>query len=281
MYIIILAVRSSKTLTGGTKIKRQSILVLAAIFALGIFGVVPEKAVALVTFDDGQIYNINFQINDDVWVDYQSPGMQTTVNLLDGGVIPSSYSLIGYEDSVINMSGGSVNYLYNNDGGQVTFSGGSIRNILLAYGGQVTVLGGTIEGHLLADGSSQVTISGGSIGWNLYAKHSSQVTIFGGSITRKLYLSNDAVVTLYGSDFAVNGQPFGYGELNTILGGSYLDEPGRQLTGTLLSGEAINNPFYIGYSAKIVLATTPAPGALILGSIGVGFVAWLRRRRTL
>jgi len=261
--------------------KRQSILVLAAIFALGIFGVVPEKAVALVTFDDGQIYNINYQINDDVWVDYQSPGMQTTVNLLDGGVLPSSYSLAGYEDSVINMSGGSVNYLYNNGGGQVTFSGGSIRNILLAYEGQVTVLGGTIEGHLLADGSSQVTISGGSIGWNLYAKHSSQVTIFGGSITRKLYLSSDAVVTLYGSDFAVNGQPFGYGELTTILGSSYLDEPGRILTGTLLSGEAINNRFYIGNSAKIVLNPIPAPGALILGGIGVGFVAWLRKRKTL
>ena len=79
----------------------------------------------------------------------------------------------------------------------------------------------------------------------------------------------------------MNGQPFGYGELTTILGGSYLDEPGRRLAGTLLSGEAINNRFYIGNSAKIVLAPTPAPGALILGSIGVGFVAWLRRRKIL
>jgi len=174
-----------------------------------------------------------------------------------------------------------VHYLYALDDCQVTFSGGSIRNTLIARDGKVNVLGGTIEGHLHAGGSSQVTISGGSIDWNLYADFSSQVTIYGGSITRKLCLSHDAVVTLYGSDFAVNGQPFGYGELTTISGGSYLDEPSRYLTGTLLSGGTISNPFYIGDDAKIVLTFIPAPSAILLGSIGVGFVTWLRRRRIL
>ena len=72
--------------------KRQSILVLVALIALGIFGVVPEKAVALVSFDDGQIYNVNYQINDDVWVDYATSDITTTVNWLDGGILPHPYN---------------------------------------------------------------------------------------------------------------------------------------------------------------------------------------------
>ncbi|MHC4174486.1 MAG: discoidin domain-containing protein [Planctomycetota bacterium] len=39
----------------------QSILLLAAILGLGIFGIVPQDEAAIVSFEDGQIYNIDYK----------------------------------------------------------------------------------------------------------------------------------------------------------------------------------------------------------------------------
>ncbi len=51
----------------------QSILLLAAILGLGIFGVVPQDAVAIVTLDDGQIPNIDNKVTTaDGWLGINS-----------------------------------------------------------------------------------------------------------------------------------------------------------------------------------------------------------------
>jgi len=288
-----------------------------------------SQAIGVTQFRDGQTHNIDYRTAE-VWVDWQAPRKQTTLNLLDGGRIFAE--LKGCEDSYLNilggringtlyawdrsrvtMSGGSIDYrirAWNNSqvtisGGQlyylqaynsteVNISGGLIRWRLRAYNSsQVSMSGGSIGGDLVADGSSQVTfsggsinkqlyaygtsqvsMSGGSIGWSLVAHYGSHVSFLGGSIGRELIADQSGVLTIHGSEFAVGGVPFGYGELTSIFGSWYSNEPYRHLTGILASGDLIDNDFRIGHNAKIVLV--PEPATLLLLCLGAVI---LRRKR--
>ena len=228
---------------------------------------------AIIYFNDGQIHNIDYAIYDGVRVDFEAPGTQTTVNLPSEGYIAES--LHGYNDSRLNISGGRISkFLWAHGSSQVNISDGSIGFFCSWDSSQANISGGSIN-DLVSYGSSQIDIFGGSI-WRLFGDSSSQVNITGGEIEGGLYLWYQSVIQIFGYDFAVDGTPFGYGELGSILGGSPWYEPLRHLTGTLLSGELIDTDFYIGEDAKIVLIPEPA-SAMLLG-LGSFFFA-LRRRR--
>jgi hypothetical protein len=84
------------------------------------------------------------------------------------------------------------------------------------------------EGHLAAGDFADVTMSGGTVVGELFANDSSTITIVG-------------------RDFEVDGVPVPYGDLTAQTG---------TLTGTLASGDPINNVFYQGggdYTGTITL----------------------------
>jgi hypothetical protein len=255
-----------------------------------------SQVMGLTQFKDGQTHNIGWEIPDDVWVDYKAPNMNTTVNLLNGGSIPSPYTLQGFNNSRLNVSGGSVNALNTYNTSHLTMSGGNVNSDLYAHdNSQITMSGGVVSRYLFADDSSQITISGGTVYVSVNAYNNGQITISGGSLgingfhaygngridwsggtlvgNGDIQLDGFAVLALDGSNFAIDGVPFVSGEITSILGGDYSNDPFRRLTGTLAKGDIINNQFRIGNDAKIVLV--PEPATLLL----LGFGAVLLRKK--
>jgi hypothetical protein len=76
------------------------------VVAIALSCLAASPVLAVVDFNDGGIYDIDYPINESVRVDYEAPGMQTTVNLLEGGVITDRYYLEAYENSHVNVLGG-------------------------------------------------------------------------------------------------------------------------------------------------------------------------------
>ena len=255
--------------------RRQSILVAVTTTFLFV-PIALQNVEADIYFDDGAVHNINYFTNDNVWVDWDAPGMQTTVNLLDGGYIATGSELHGYNESYMNVFGGYTYTLRVHDNTQVDITGGRAQLFYAYDNTQVDITGGIVS-QFMGQDNTRVDITGGSIGhWSLsqnaYTKRSGGDTIAG-----FLTLQQSSILTLVGSNFTVDGQLFGYGELSSINGWYPSSEPFRTLTGTLADGGLINYQFRIGHEAKIVL--TPLPSAVILGGLGLSFSGWLLRRR--
>jgi hypothetical protein len=246
------------------------------VVAIALSCLAASPVLAVVDFNDGGIYNIDYQITENVRVDYEAPGMQTTVNLLDGGILDSRNFLAAYENSYVNILGGILGggvYAYGSS--RVDVSAGTIWHDFWAYdSSQIAISGGQLIYDLKVYNNSHVVFSGGQLLGGMHVSDNCQVDILGGYISSELHFWYSAIVTIHGSNFAVDGQAFGYGELTSILGGSTGYEPDRRLTGTLASGEPIDNFFYIGHDAKIILV--PEPVTLLMLALGA---VMARKRR--
>jgi hypothetical protein len=248
--------------------KSKSILLVAIVLFLCAW-----PAFGTLYLNDGLTHDIDYEVGDHVKVDYLTPDMYTTVNVLDGANMKDPYELYGYENSRINIRGGHIDGLRGYGFSQVDITGGSVGWLLGFDSSRVNITGGSINDWLQSIYSNQTDIFGGSIE-SVYGCYSGRINIYGSSIHGELRIWGECIIKIFGSGFAVDGQPFGYGELTNILGVGPWGEPTRRLTGTLLSGEFIDNDFYVGDDARIVLI--PEPATLLLLGLGGMF---LKRRR--
>jgi hypothetical protein len=180
-------------------------------------------------FNDGGVHTIDYQLDDNVWVEDSPLDELTTLNIVDDGIIRDWVNVFDY--SQVNMLGGSIGY------------------------------------DLLTWDNSQAVISGGLIASELYAFGESYVEISGGVIVDELNVRDNSLLEIYGSNFAVDGIPVGYGPITegTV---NELDMLTGTLTGTLVSSDLLNNAFNIDPGATIILVPEPTMLLLVgLGAL--------------
>ena len=218
------------------------------------------------------------------------PGMSAglTLNLVDGGSLPSNFTVIDVTlnvqggtlgsdvetaGSVVNISEGTVGSRFRAySGSEVNISGGTVGDGLLDFGlalgagpGSVVNISGGIVRGLQAESGSIVNITGGTVetgiqyaisSVGLAAESGSQVNISGGTVTGIGFIANEgSAVNITGTQFMLNGE-----SLDALVQGKSvtITEPVETLTGILADG----SPFSFGQD-EFGIEPNFRPGATI------------------
>ena len=171
---------------------KSLICVLALVFASA------SQVMAWTQYNDGGTYDITTTIADDVWVDWESPGMGTTVNMLSGGNITGQ--LQAYNDNYINMEGGTIGGVvrtYNNT--QLTMHSGSMGSKLYCYDNTQLIMDGGTIGSVDCYDDTQATTSGDFAVGGWYITDNAQLTINNGSFYHVTETGNSQVTMQDGS----------------------------------------------------------------------------------
>lgn len=245
------------------------------IFNLMLFLSLNYYSFGIINIGDGVERTVNHEIDEWLWVDYQKPGMTTTLNIIPGGKISR---LTAYEDSIIKIKGGAISYSLSNmtDSGsllahgrsQIIMENGSVNKYFdVSDNSSAIIYGGSIGNRLDVSGGARATVYNAVIS-RLGATQSGNIEFWDGSVSWQIYAGHSATITLHGTDFTLDGIPIGQTTITSIYNGLYYNEPVRRLVGHTRTGGTIAADLYIGGSAKVIIASIPEPCTLLLLAVG-------------
>jgi len=244
-------------------------------FCLVLLFLINHYAHGIIYINDGIEHTIGHEMDGWLWVDHESPGTGTSLNIVPGGKISR---LTAYEDSIIRINGGSISYSSSNmpdsgsllahDSSQIIMEYGSVNKYFdLADNSRAIIYGGSIGNRLHVGNGAQATVYNAGIA-RLGATQSGNVEFWDGSISSEIYAGHNATITIHGSDFMLDGNPVEYSTLTSLYGGLYYDEPVRYLSANTMSGGTITAKLYIGGGAEVILSSIPEPATLLLLGMG-------------
>lgn len=274
------------------QMRGKTMIVVVAIMA---FGTSATWAVNVDFYTDAVIQDGDFY--DRVRV-YDTPPLPTTVNMTGGGVgvgglLDGNSGMFTYDSSLVNISGGSVDYLYTYNSSRVNISGGSVggfgKSLNVHDSSTVSIFGGHVGFELSCSefwiydsavvnidtkdaGLSSLTFARDSSTVNIYrgyvhtlsAGDSSTVNIYGGGISGWGFsVGPSAKVNIYGYGFEHNPKWY-WAEDSPIWGTGWVS----CFTGYGFEGIPIKIIGMPDPSANSNINLIPEPSTLVLFALG-------------
>lgn len=242
-------------------------VVLTAAFA----ALSTSTASAVIVIDDGAVHNVPPDIGETVIL-RNNGALATTLNVGVGGTVAGNVR--ADDDSIVNISGGTIFDLDAHDNSVSTVTGGSIEEFNLFGNAVVNFSGGTLTIDVEMFNNSALVMTGGTINAagslrGILLSDNATASISGGTISNAIVIRESGMVTLSGLSFN-----FAAGD---YAAGSALD--GQVVTGTLADGSAFSQEvsFENSVNATLRLEVIPEPSSLAL--LGLGGLLVARRRR--
>lgn len=153
-------------------------------------------------------------------------------------------------------------------------------DILVQYDSNLVMRGVEVGGGITLRNNAEVDVTDGSFGAGISVNDFSYAYVCGGKVVGTLYSNSPHTLVLEGTEFTVDFEE---------VSGDYsiLANEAGVLRGTLSDGNSLLNAFETGDQGHILLTSgssepqvnpIPAPGSLMLASVGVLMVGLLRRR---